>query len=811
MIQNIFLIMFLFAVGIFLPVVVLLLKKSRKLESENKSYQTKTSRYRTFIDAVDSKIYLKDESLHYVFVNKAFCEFAGKQEKEILGKDDYGIMDPELAKKRHALGMETLEKKIPVQTEFEWNNQVFRETEFPACMENGKTGIGAYMRDVTAEYLNRKKLQKTVLRNNILLDVINRPFETTKLQMDYVLNEALKLTESKYGYIFLFDQEKEEFTLNTWSCDVEISCRLSDQAKHTLKNVGFWGEVVRQKKPVLDNDFKAPGPLKNGLPPGHVEISRFMSIPVLIDDRIVAIVGLANKEEDYDENDVFHMTVLMAGVWNAKTRKEFQEKLFFERNEYLQTLVSIGDGVMVVDRQGRIEMLNRTAQNLTGWSLEEAVGQQYHNVFLVSVEDGINMVKDPIRQAMITDSVQVQKDPVILISKNGDKCCVENSAAPIRDEKNNMIGVVLIFRDVTEKKEQRQEIEYLSFHDPLTGLYNRRFFEEAMLCLDIQPNIPISIIMGDVNGLKLTNDIFGHSYGDVLLKKFSQVLQKVVRADDIVARFGGDEFVLLLPKTSREEAMQIIKDVKARFELEQVKAIKGSISMGLDTKQEETEDLMHVLENAEEKMYIEKALERKSAKGTVINEIVQMLHQNSELEKMHALRVSAICYAFGRRLNLPDVELRKLRDAGYLHDIGKIGLETKILNNKMVLTTKEWGTVKRHPIIGFRILNAFDGTLDLAESVLTHHERWDGSGYPKGLKGDEIPLIARIIALAESYDRIVFSGEVSPQEAHEAAAESINKNSGVQFDPIIAQTFLRFVDEPERLETELKDAVHIRF
>lgn len=790
---------------VLLLVAFLLLKQVKKLKSESNCRKT-------FIDSVESQTYLKDENLKYIFVNKSFCDFAKKREEEIIGRDDFGIFDRELAGRRNKIDLESLKQKSMTQRELEWNGRIFKSIKFPVLLDNGKTGLGAYDRDITEDYNNKKLVQKTLLRNNILLEVINRTFESTRLQLDYVLHEALHLTESKYGHIYLYDEDKKELVLNTWSNGVLDDCNIaSPKTVFTLEEVGFWGEAVRQRRPIIDNDFEACGTQKKGLPEGHVVIKRFLSVPVMIDDKIVALVGLANKEEEYDENDVFHLCVLMAGAWNAKTRKEAQEKLFAERNAYLQTLISIGDGVMVVDRECKIIMLNKAGERLTGWSEKDALGKEYREVLTVKSENAAGAASDPIRDALITGSVQEPKGPSILTSRTGDKYCVEDSAAPIRDEHNNMVGVVLVFRDVTEKKEQGKEIEFLSFHDSLTGLYNRRFFGEAMLCLDTRTNLPISIIMGDVNGLKLTNDVFGHTYGDMLLKKVSEVLQKVARENDIVARFGGDEFVLLLPKTSMEEAEEIIKNVKALFELEQVKAIKGSISMGLDTKLEESGNLLHVLENAEERMYLEKALERKFARSSAINEIVQTLHENYPVEKLHAIRVSALCYEFGRMLKLPDVELRKLRDAGFLHDIGKIVLESRILDHTKALSGKEWGSVKRHPIIGFRILNAFDGTLDLAEPVMTHHEKWDGTGYPKGLKGDEIPLIARIIALAESYDKIISTSDKPAEEAHAAAIESIAKNAGTQFDPALVQAFIRFLEKPMCLDEEALEAMHIRF
>ena len=367
-------------------------------------------------------------------------------------------------------------------------------------------------------------------------------------------------------------------------------------------------------------------------------------------------------------------------------------------------------------------------------------------------------------------------------------------SAPIKDSAGVTQGVVLVFRDVTDKKEQRKRIEYLSFHDSLTGLYNRRFFEEEIHRLDTDRNLPISIIVGDVNSLKLTNDVFGHTMGDVLLEKVAEVLKHSCRADDIIARWGGDEFVILLPKTGVDETERIVARIKDRFAKERIKAIKGSISMGFDTKQEFTEDITHVLLRAEEKMYLSKTLERDEVRSSVVNDIMALLHANGTGEKEHSDVVSALCQKLGIELNLDEIEIRKLKDAGYLHDIGKIVLDPKLLNGNHRLTSKELDEIKKHATVGYRILSSYDNTMDLAESILAHHERWDGSGYPKGWKGEQIPLLSRIISIVETYERVLSSGGGLPlEERKKTAVDVVTKGAGLQFDPHIAKAFIQMM------------------
>jgi diguanylate cyclase (GGDEF)-like protein/PAS domain S-box-containing protein len=579
-------------------------------------------------------------------------------------------------------------------------------------------------------------------------------------------------------------------------------CRLQNpHTKFPLEKTGLWGEVVRQRKPIVENDFQAPNRLKKGYPEGHVPISRFMSIPIQYNGKIVAVVGLANKPADYTDNDLYNITILMGGAWHAVQNRDTQEQLAYERNKYLQTLISIGDGVMVVDRAGKIEILNDVAQELTGWTKAEAAGRHYKEVFVLTGEYPGSLVTDPIEAVFETNMIQELGNHTLLISKNGARYYLEDSAGPIFNESGENVGAVLVFRNVTEKNEQRRKIEYLSFHDTLTGLYNRRYFEEELRRIDAERNLPISIIMGDVNGLKLTNDVFGHSYGDMLLVTIANILRSACRVDDIVARWGGDEYIILLPKTDRPEAEGIVARINTQCSHVSIKSIRCSISMGIDTKSSVGEGITDILKNAEKNMYLEKTLERDAVKEEELDTVVQTLHEAGAEEKGHAEHVGRLCEKLGRELRLSENDVCLLRQAGFLHDVGKVVLEPKLLDAKRPLFGEEMNEVKKHPVVGFRILNSWEKTLGLAEAVLAHHECWDGSGYPKGLNGEEIPLLARIIAVADSYDRIArgCGGDQAGSMLH--AMEIIRSRSGTKYDPRIADVFLRLLESDEELGT----------
>lgn len=478
---------------------------------------------------------------------------------------------------------------------------------------------------------------------------------------------------------------------------------------------------------------------------------------------------------------------------NITELKEMEFNLFNEKEKFKTTLISIGDGVISTDIKGNVLIMNKVSEQLTGWTQEEAVGKPIEEVFYIMNEFTREPCENPVKRVLETGETVEMANHTMLISKDGTERPIEDSAAPIKDESGNIRGVVLVFRDFTEKKRSQDEIKYLSFHDHLTRLYNRRFFEVEMERIDTERNLPISIIMGDVNGLKLINDTFGHSVGDELLVKATKILKDSFRADDIVARVGGDEIAVLLPKTDASEAKELIKRLQTNLKKEQVRDIEISISFGCETKIDSTESLALVLKKAEDYMYNNKLFESPSVRGRVIDNIITTINAKSPREKAHSERVSQLCIAIGDALKMGEYDINRLKALGLFHDIGKIAIADDILNKPDKLTESEYKEICRHAEIGYRVLSAVNDMSEMAEHVLYHHERWDGKGYPKGLKGGSIPLPSRICALADAYDAMTSDRSYRPAMSNEDAVAELKKNAGTQFDPELVEVFVEQV------------------
>jgi diguanylate cyclase (GGDEF)-like protein/PAS domain S-box-containing protein len=485
--------------------------------------------------------------------------------------------------------------------------------------------------------------------------------------------------------------------------------------------------------------------------------------------------------------------LIYAAARDITQRKQIEDGLYLEKEKLKITLFSIGDGVVSTDKQGKIVFINKIAEQLTGWADNKAIGKPFNKVFNIINEQTRLVEVNPVTKVLKTGKTVEISNHKALIRKDGSEIAIEDSAAPIRDQKGDIHGVVIVFRDVTDKKKILSENEYLSFHDYLTGLYNRRFFEEELSRLDTDRNLPLSVIMLDVNGLKLTNDAFGHEMGDALLKKVSDIIKSACRADDIIARIGGDEFAVILPKTDNIQAEIILKRIIERASKEALGSVIISIAVGYDTKTNASQDINDLLKSSDNLMYKNKIKTSRAMRNQTLQLVIDTLNKKYEKEQEHIERVCKICNHIGLALNMSEDDLKKLKLAGFLHDIGKIIIPADILNKSTQLTDDEFELIKRHSESGYQILKAIEEYSSIAEIVLCHHERWDGHGYPRKLKGTSIPLMSRIISVADAYEAMTADRPYRKAISKVEAAQELSRNSGKQFDPKIAQVFIEKV------------------
>lgn len=369
--------------------------------------------------------------------------------------------------------------------------------------------------------------------------------------------------------------------------------------------------------------------------------------------------------------------------------------------------------------------------------------------------------------------------------------------SPILDADRNPVGLTCFELNITPFKKAQEQNLFISYHDILTGLYNRRYFEEAIRKSDSSEELPISIILGDVNGLKMVNDAFGHHIGDKLLIKAADIIERACANKGIAGRWGSDEFIILLPFHNAEEAATVLHTIKSECSNTLVNAVPVDISFGIATKTFREETIVSTMKSAEDRLNRSKIAESKSMRNNIIKTIMHALHEKSSREEAHSKRVGELCRKIGTAMNLPDVDINLLNLAGFLHDIGKIAIDDRILSKSDSLTEEERASINTHPGVGCRILRSSYDVSEISDAVLYHHERWDGSGYPEGLIGDEIPLHAQIIAVADSFDAMTGKRTYRDSKSAEEAARIIKEGAGIMYSPKVVDAFMLVIQTNE--------------
>jgi diguanylate cyclase (GGDEF)-like protein/PAS domain S-box-containing protein len=379
--------------------------------------------------------------------------------------------------------------------------------------------------------------------------------------------------------------------------------------------------------------------------------------------------------------------------------------------------------------------------------------------------------------------------------KDGSNIWVEISSSVVYNDSSAPLYYEGIVRNIDERKKSEKKIKNLSYNDYLTGVYNRYFFEEELKRLNSERFYPISIIVADIDGFKLINDTFGHKKGDEILKKTAKILKTCFRKEDIIARWGGDEFIILLPSTTKVVATRIIGRIHESFKKELYQEFIASISTGLAIKESVNQNIYELIKIAETNMYRHKLIEKQSLHSSIIISLEKALEERNYETEQHTTRMRQLALKLGKKLNFQDNQLDELSLISSLHDIGKISITDNIILKPSKLTKKEYEIMKTHSEIGFKIANSTPELIPIAKSILTHHERWDGNGYPMGLKGEKIPLIARIISIIDAYDAMTNNRPYRKAHSKGYAIKELLKCTGKQFDPVLVNKFIKIVRE----------------
>jgi diguanylate cyclase (GGDEF)-like protein/PAS domain S-box-containing protein len=464
------------------------------------------------------------------------------------------------------------------------------------------------------------------------------------------------------------------------------------------------------------------------------------------------------------------------------------------------------DATFVIDKDKKVIAWNRAMAEMTGISREEMLGRGEYRYAVPFYGEPRSMLVDLIDQVEWRHHYNFnnieQKGERITAELwapalyNGRGAYLWVAVSPLYDDNGNRAGVIESIRDITDRKHMEKRLQYLSIYDPLTRIYNRTYFEEELRRLGAARSATVSIVICDVDGLKMVNECLGHDAGDRLLARAAGIIKKAFPGGQVVARIDGDEFAVLLPHAGRaetERAVERIRTVLGQDNAEKPE-LPISMSMGFAVGADCSADLESIFREANNSMNREKLHNVRSARSAIVNTLMKALEERDYITEGHTDRLQELVVGLGEAAGLNQQRITELKLLARFHDIGKVGIPDRILFKKGCLTSEEFEEMKKHCAIGYRIARSAPDLIPIAGWILRHHEWWNGKGYPLGLKEGDIPLECRVLSITDAFDAMTSDRPYRKALGREEAAAELERCAGIQFDPRLVKMFLEVLN-----------------
>lgn len=735
--------------------------------SERKAAKS-LERLTAVMDSISSLVHVIDmETYTVLFVNKAarnvWGDIRGKMCWETLQSGQHGPCD------FCANDRLVTESGTPAE-EYVWEYQNTKNMRWYECRDRAISWSGRLVRFQTAtDITERRHMEEDLIQQR---DTAQRYLDVAGALMVAVGERQEVTLLNKKGCQVLGYTEEEVIGQNWF--DLFIPERNREKQREIYQKLlrGETEPVARFTNPVLT---------KSG------------------DERLIAWHSAILKNQ---QGKVF--STLSSGE-DITERRRAQRKLVESERRLADIINFLPDATFVIDLNGRVISWNRAIEEMTGLKSEAVLHNDYRVYSLpfhgVPQRMVIDMVLHP--EARLDErygNVQHVGNRVLVgemfapgLGEAGKHVWVK--ATPLYNTQGEVVGAIESIRDISDQKQFEEQLRYIGLHDQLTGLYNRSYFEDMLQRLNFSREYPVTVISADLDGLKLINDTMGHAGGDRMIKKCAELLASVLRKSDVLARIGGDEFMLLLPKTNEVAGEAILKRMQDNIEAYNHRHphLPVSISLGMATTNGNSESLEDVMKRADAVMYRDKLYRSASTRGQIVNALLAALAERDYIHEGHVTRLQRYCKELGKVMGLSSRQLTDLLLLAQVHDLGKVGIPDFVLFKKGSLTATEFELLKTYPEKGFRIAQSSPDLAGIADLILKHQEHWDGSGYPLGLRGHEIPLECRILAVLDAFDVMTHAKSYGEIKSVEDAADELKRCAGTQFDPEIVQLFLKLI------------------
>lgn len=597
-----------------------------------------------------------------------------------------------------------------------------------------------------------------------------------KLRKNYV--DKKELIESEQEYLQIFNSVS--------FCTVIIDLETHHVVKANDKALSIYGYTLEEISMLKPSDISIYGTLemKNLLNTNNQSDDHFFRSKHRTKSGKIIHVEVRRK---------FHMIngveYIIANILDVTKRVQDEQSLQSINEKLKVTIKGVTNAIFVLDKFGNVEIINDHGLNYV--SLTNYIGEHIGKILQIESNHQLNF-NDILFDCINNESPYESTKPFVILDKFSVEHTIEFSIAPIKHIDNKISGAILIINDITKRQEESNQIMYHSQHDHHTGLYNRYFFDAELNRLNTERQLPLSIIMGDINGLKIINDTFGHMEGDNYIQVISEILNSATRIEDIVARWGGDEFVILLPQTTSQEAKMIVKRIQDLCEKSRYEYTTPSISLGVSTKTNIEFDINRLLLLAEEQMYSNKQSDGRLFRSQILKRIyteIQNIHPDLI---MHAKNLMEDSKAFGEYIKLNKEELKTLITLAHRHDIAWITVRNKTFDKTQKLIDQDLSFSNTFPEISYRIAKAFPELSHIAHLLECQKEHYDGSGFPYGYSEENIPFLTRILQIVDKVDVLH-----TKSYTNELVINELNRLKGNILDPHLVEKYIEYYKNKE--------------
>lgn len=830
--------------------------KNNKLNGQTMQGAGMKSVQQAILDNIPDIAWLKDKESRFIAVNEAFGRACGVKPEDLVGKTDLDIWPLELAESYRADDREVMrsgKRKIVEErlADKEGKVQWIETIKTPIYNEKneivGTTGIARDIterkqaqerqREVKAELEIRVKVRTAELTrsNEELLKEVKEHKET---------EEALRESESRFRTIF------ENVSAAIFIADVQtgmiVECNSRAEQLIGRERREIIGIHQSELHPVeLREEYK-----KMFKEHANAKTRSDSEAAVLHKDGRVIPVWIKSQTIKMSGKELV-MGIFMDITQRRKIEQTLKEsearfrELFDNMSSGVAVYEAVGDGQDFIFRD-----FNSAAERIENIKKEDIVGRGVSEVFPGVKDSGLLAV---FKKVWIT-GLPVRFPP-FLYKDSKMSGWRENYVYKLPCGQ-----IVAVYDDVTERVKAKEQLESLNAEliksnrvlkqlcltDSHTGLYNYRYLEDVIEAEFYRARRylhPLAIIMLDIDYFKSVNDVYGHQFGDLVLKQLARQLKRLVRKYDVVIRYGGEEFVVVSPGVNREQALSLAQrlldalnlynfgdskhNVKLKLSLAVATYPEDTSSKGMDLINLANQILSKVKESGGNRVYSSSDLKKgKPEPQDVHSESADVKLLKGKIEKLtkraneslveaifafaktielkdhytgeHVEKTVQFATDLARALGLPREEIELVKQAAMLHDLGKIGISENILLKKGKLTKGEFEQIKKHPQIGADIIRPIQVLHGLIPYISYHHERWDGKGYPAGIKAEEIPIGARIIAIADVFQALISDRPYRKAYSKAEAVRIIKDGAGSQFDPRIVAVFLKVLQKKKK-------------